>query len=105
NSCIPCDRDPVRCLGVLISALAKLLQPVLNMMTKALTMPEIGLIAGTRVALGVGIGLLLSNKFGRSQRSGAGWALLGVGIITTVPLILSVRSKPRVGPQRLELAS
>ena len=77
----------------------------LNIMAKPLTIPEIGLIAGTRVALGIGIGLLLSNKLTRSQRGGAGWALLGVGIITTVPLILAVRSKQRVAPQRLVLAS
>jgi len=37
-----------------------------------LTIPQVGLIAVTRVALGVGIGLLLSRKFDERERLGAG---------------------------------
>ena len=60
-----------------------------------LTIPEIGLIAGTRAALGVGIGLLLSDKLTGDQRKGAGWALLAIGALTTIPLMMEVFGKRR----------
>ncbi len=44
------------------------------------------LIAGTRVALGAGIGLLLSDRLTEDQRKAAGWALLAVGVLTTIPI-------------------
>ena len=46
-----------------------------------LTLPEIGLIAMTRGALGVGIGLLLSNALEKDERRSAGLALLAVGVL------------------------
>ena len=63
------------------------------MKERSLTFPEIGLIAGTRVALGMGIGLLLSNRLNKDQRKAAGWTLLGMGILTTIPLVLGVVGK------------
>ena len=42
------------------------------MMERKLTIAEIILIAGTRVALGAGIGLLLSTKLNNDQRKAAG---------------------------------
>lgn len=56
----------------------------------SLTVPEVILLAGTRVALGVGVGLLLSEKLDRSTRRGAGVALLAVGALTTIPLAAQV---------------
>ncbi len=53
-------------------------------------MPDLALIAGTRIALGVGIGLLLANKLNEDRRKGAGWALLAVGLVTTAPLVMKV---------------
>jgi hypothetical protein len=53
-------------------------------------LPEIGLIAGTRAALGVGIGLLLSEYLSREQRQAAGWALVAIGGLTTFPLLADV---------------
>jgi hypothetical protein len=58
-------------------------------------MPEIGLIAGTRVALGVGIGLLISEKLTRDERRSAGWALVAVGALTTIPIVMNVITKPK----------
>jgi len=55
-----------------------------------LTLPEIILIAGTRVALGVGVGLLISEKMDRSSRRAAGVALFAVGVMTTIPLAMRV---------------
>jgi hypothetical protein len=60
------------------------------MMERKLTIAEIILIAGTRVALGAGIGLLLSNKLKHDQRKAAGLALALVGGLTTIPLALGV---------------
>jgi hypothetical protein len=53
---------------------------------RGLTVPEIMMIGGTRVALGVGLGLLIADKLGHDARKGAGWALLAVGAVSTVPL-------------------
>jgi len=63
------------------------------MREKSLTIPEIGLIAGTRVALGAGMGLLIFDRLNKDQRKAAGWALLGMGILTTIPLVLGVVGK------------
>jgi hypothetical protein len=63
-------------------------------MERKLTLAEIILIAGTRVALGVGIGLLLSNRLNDDQRRAAGVALLLVGGLSTIPLAINVISKP-----------
>ena len=62
------------------------------MMERKLTVAEIILIAGTRVALGAGIGLLLS-RLNNDQRKAAGLALALVGGLTTIPLALGVMGK------------
>jgi hypothetical protein len=54
------------------------------------TIPEIGLIAGTRAALGAGIALLLADRLSDPQRKAIGWTLFAVGAITTIPLALDV---------------
>src|SRR6187397_2601034 len=46
------------------------------MMTTELRLPELALLAGTRGMLGAGIGLLLADKLGDSQRKGVGWTLV-----------------------------
>jgi len=56
----------------------------------SLTVPEVFLLAGTRVALGVGVGLLIAEKLDRDVRRGAGFALFAVGAITTIPLVMQV---------------
>lgn len=61
-----------------------------------LTLPELGLIAGTRGLLGAGIGLLVSEKLSDSQRRAIGWTLVAVGVLTTVPLVLEVFQKGRL---------
>jgi hypothetical protein len=54
------------------------------------TMPEIGLIAGTRVMLGAGIALLLFGRLSREQRRAIGWTLFAIGALTTIPLCMQV---------------
>jgi hypothetical protein len=53
------------------------------------------MIAGTRVAFGVGLGLLLAEKLARDTRKGAACALLTVGALSTIPIVLGILSKPR----------
>ena len=60
---------------------------------RKVTIPELILIGGTRVALGLGIGLLIKDKLNKDQRQAAGLALLIVGVATTLPLAIEVLSK------------
>ena len=64
------------------------------MFERKFTLAEVMLLAGTRVALGVGLGLLLSTKLDEDQKKAAGWALVFVGAITTIPLAMDVLGKP-----------
>lgn len=65
------------------------------MKQRVLTIPEIMLIAGTRVALGIGIGLLIKDKLSRDARRGAGCALLAVGVLSTIPIAANILGKSR----------
>ena len=58
-----------------------------------LTLPELGLIAITRAALGIGIGLLISNSLKKEARRAAGFAFAAVGLLTTGPILLRVRDQ------------
>lgn len=69
------------------------------MFERKLTLAEIMLLAGTRVALGAGIGLLISTRLSRRQRKAAGLALALVGGLTTIPLAIIVRA----GSKRMEM--
>jgi hypothetical protein len=51
-----------------------------------LSLPELSLIAGTRVVLGAGIALLFADRLSEQQRKAAGWALFLTGVISSVPL-------------------
>ena len=70
------------------------------MKERNLTIAEIMLIAGTRVALGAGIGLLISSKLSKEQSKAAGLALALVGGLTTIPLALGVIGKKSSGEIR-----
>jgi hypothetical protein len=60
---------------------------------RKVTIPELMLIGGTRVALGLGIGLLIKDKLNKDQRKAAGLVLVIVGAVTTIPLAIEVLSK------------
>ena len=60
------------------------------MQERQITVANFLMFAATRVALGVGIGLLLSGGLNRDQRKSAGIALLSIGAATTVPLAIDV---------------
>lgn len=58
------------------------------MQERKVTLPELILFASTRIALGFGIGLLVSRALNNDQRKAAGVALTVVGAITTIPLAI-----------------
>jgi len=68
------------------------------MKVKSLTVPEIGLIAITRVVLGIGIGLILADRLNADQRKSVGCALLVVGALSTIPIAANVLGKKQ--PER-----
>lgn len=59
------------------------------MKSKEMSAADVALIASTRGMLGAGIGLLLSGKLSKDQRRAAGWALVAVGAVTTIPLLMN----------------
>ena len=63
------------------------------MIEKNITLPELILWTGTRVALGVGIGMLISRRLSKDAMKAAGLALTVVGGFTTVPLAISIMGK------------
>jgi hypothetical protein len=62
---------------------------------KKVTLPvyELGMIAGTRALLGLGIGLLIGEHLDRHQRLILGSTLTLVGAISTIPLGMDVLTK------------
>ena len=58
-----------------------------------LTLPEVGLIAGTRGMLGAGAALLLADRLSEDQRKVIGWTLFLMGVVSTIPLVMDVFSK------------
>jgi hypothetical protein len=60
-----------------------------------LTLPELGLIVGTRAMLGAGVALLLADRLSEDQRKVLGWTLFLMGAVSTIPLELDVFSKRR----------
>lgn len=55
-----------------------------------LTFAELGLLAGTRTALGAGLGLLLADHLSVEQRRAVGWTLVAIGVVSTIPLATEV---------------
>ncbi|HEV8606229.1 MAG TPA: hypothetical protein VGQ99_12725 [Tepidisphaeraceae bacterium] len=60
------------------------------MIRRTITAPQLGLIAGTRAALGAGIALLLADRLTDGQRRAVGWTLVAVGALSTIPLAAQV---------------
>lgn len=71
------------------------------MIRREVTLPQLGLIAGTRMALGVGIGLLAASRLQPNARRAAGWSLLVAGALSTIPLAATVLRKRRASDANL----
>ncbi len=74
-------------------------------MERTFNLWEILMIAGTRVALGFGVGLLVAGKLNRDQRRAAGIALAVIGGATTVPLAMGVVGRKPNWKENLERAA
>jgi len=57
------------------------------------SVPELMLIAATRGALGIGLGLLLAPRLGAGSRKAVGLTLLSVGVLSTIPIAMHVFGK------------
>ena len=55
-----------------------------------LPLPELVLVVATRALLGAGLGLLLADRVNTDQRRAVGWALVAIGVVTTIPAALMV---------------
>jgi hypothetical protein len=63
------------------------------MIERNITLPEMILWTGTRVALGAGIGMLISRRLSKDAMKAAGLALTVIGGFTTFPLAIAIISK------------
>jgi hypothetical protein len=63
-----------------------------------ITVPDLALVAGTRAALGAGIGMLLADRLPAEQRKAVGWTLVLIGALTTVPLAFEILGGSRLVP-------
>jgi hypothetical protein len=66
------------------------------MIERNITLPEMILWTGTRIALGVGVGMLVSRGLSKDAMKAAGLALAVVGGFTTVPLAISIVGKKNI---------
>jgi len=57
------------------------------------SLPEVAFIAATRGVGGVGIGLLASALLKDQHRKKVGFALLAIGILTTIPIAFTARRR------------
>ena len=56
----------------------------------ALNLPTFGFVVMTRALLGVGVGLLVSERLSPEQRRAVGLTLVLVGVATTIPAAIAV---------------
>jgi hypothetical protein len=66
------------------------------MIERNIGLPELILWTGTRVALGAGIGMLISRRLSKDAMKAAGLALTVVGVFTTVPLAISIMGNKKL---------
>src|SRR5262245_20729837 len=60
------------------------------------SLPEMGLVAGTRGMLCAGIALLFADRLTLDQRKAVGWTLFSVGAVTTVPIALEAFGRRKI---------
>jgi len=55
-----------------------------------ISLPELVLVAATRGAIGVGLGLLISNAISRKKRKAIGLPLFVGGLLSTIPIAMNI---------------
>jgi hypothetical protein len=75
------------------------------MIERNITLPEMILWTGTRVALGAGIGMLISRRLNKDAMKAAGLALTVVGGFTTIPLAISIIGKKNLSRTEIRSAA
>jgi hypothetical protein len=75
------------------------------MIERNVTLPEMILWTGTRVALGAGIGMLISRRLSKDAMKAAGLALILVGGFTTIPLAISIMGKKNLSRPEIRSAA
>ena len=75
------------------------------MVERNINLPEMILWTGTRVALGAGIGMLISRRLSKDAMKAAGLALTVVAGFTTIPLAISIMSKKKWTPPEIRSAA
>jgi hypothetical protein len=65
-----------------------------------LNLPTFAFVVGTRAALAVGVGLLVSERLPVQRRRAIGATLVAIGAATTVPAAMSVIRSLRGSKQR-----
>jgi hypothetical protein len=65
------------------------------MKERSVTVPELALIAATRGMIGMGAGLLISERVDRDHRKVVGLVLLTIGALSTIPLAARVFRRRR----------
>ena len=58
-----------------------------------ISLPELVLVAATRGAIGVGVGLLISNAISRKKRKAIGLPLFVGGLLSTIPIAMRIFGK------------
>ena len=74
------------------------------MIERNITLPEMILWTGTRIAMGAGFGLLVSRRLTKDAMKAAGIALTLVGVFATVPLAISIMGKKGSRPEIRSIA-
>jgi hypothetical protein len=69
------------------------------MITTDVPLPEVGALAATRAALGLGVGLLVAERIPPVTRQRVGIALVAVGVVSTVPLVVELLRRRRREPE------
>ena len=64
------------------------------------SLPELGLVAMTRIILGVGIGLLISRRMDDRESKSVGLALTVVGALSTIPIALEIFGGNRLSEEK-----
>ena len=75
------------------------------MIERNISLPELILWTGTRVALGAGIGMLISRRLSKDAMKAAGLALTVVGGFTTIPLAISIMGKKNLTQGEIQSAA